>query len=68
MENSKDVNFFDLLNPNVKRSTKEIAESRFNVCVGCDKFLPKSERCKICKCFMRLKTTLEDATCPEGKW
>lgn len=25
-------------------------------------------QCKVCGCFMKVKTRVPDATCPEGRW
>jgi hypothetical protein len=64
----KDVKVWDLLNPSMNRSSEETREFRLSVCRGCERFEPKLERCLECGCFMKLKVTLEDASCPIGKW
>ena len=65
---SNNVKPWDLLNPNKPRSLDEIAEERFSMCKGCEHFIKLSKQCKKCGCFMNLKTKLEEATCPIGKW
>ena len=62
-----DVTPFDLINgsPRVERDIKDI---RMDICKTCDWFRPKTQTCKKCGCFMKLKTTLEKAKCPIGKW
>ena len=65
---SDDVKPWDLLNPNSPRSPEELANTRLEICKSCEWFRPKSQTCKKCGCFMRLKTTLEHAKCPIGKW
>lgn len=64
----KDVRPWDLINPNQPRSGDELAKSRLEICKTCDWYRPKTNQCKKCGCFMKLKTTLENAKCPIGKW
>jgi hypothetical protein len=45
-----------------------LAESRLEICKGCEWFRKNTQTCKKCGCFMKLKTTLEKASCPLGKW
>jgi len=59
---------WDLLNPNKPRSLDEVAADRYSICKGCPQFIKLSKQCKKCGCFMHLKTKLEEATCPIGKW
>jgi hypothetical protein len=69
MENNQDdVKPWDLLNPNKPRSSEELAEYRLEICRGCEFYRKLSNTCKKCGCFMKLKTTLEHAKCPIGKW
>ena len=63
-----DVRPWDLLNPNEPRSPKELSQARLAICSTCDFFRPNSKTCRKCGCFMKLKTTLEHAKCPIGKW
>lgn len=65
---SNNVKPWDLLNPNKKRSPESLANERFEICKSCPNLIKLSNQCKKCGCFMQLKTKLEDATCPEGKW
>lgn len=67
-ENSGDVKFRDLFNPNSPRSDKDLIEERMDICVTCEFYRPKSNRCVKCGCFMALKSTLRQAKCPVGKW
>jgi hypothetical protein len=50
------------------RSPEEVSKSRLEICQTCDFFRHKSQTCRKCGCFMKLKTTLEKAKCPVGKW
>ncbi len=63
-----DVKPWDLLNPNEPRSAEELSASRLEICKSCEWFRQNSQTCKKCGCFMKLKTTLERARCPIGKW
>ena len=64
----KDVRPWDLLNPNKPRSSEELSVYRLEICKGCPQYRPRTNTCKKCGCFMKLKTTLEHAKCPIGKW
>lgn len=63
-----DVKFTDLFDPRKPRSESEETARRLDICKTCPFFLARSERCSKCGCFMRLKTTLKQASCPVGKW
>jgi hypothetical protein len=58
----------DLLNPNTKPAEEEMANERFAICLECPELIKLSAQCKKCGCFMALKTKLENAKCPIGKW
>jgi len=58
----------DLLNPMSKHSTAELTESRMQICRGCPELIKLTTQCKKCGCVMSLKTRLEAAHCPIGKW
>lgn len=64
---SDDVKPWDLINGS-PRSPEEIAESRLEICRSCEFYRQKTNQCKKCGCFMKLKTQLEHARCPIGKW
>lgn len=65
---AKDVTFFDLFDPREQRSDKELIEQRLAICNQCPAFNKNLAKCKKCGCFMKLKTTLQEAKCPIGKW
>lgn len=65
---SEDVSFTDWLKPSTPRASDEVIESRLNLCQACEHFKQNGSRCKLCGCFMKLKTELEKAKCPIGKW
>jgi hypothetical protein len=58
----------DLFNPNVKMAHEEIANTRYDLCLKCPELISLTKQCKQCGCFMAMKTKLENATCPLGKW
>ena len=58
----------DLLNPKTVRAEKTLADERFDICKACPELIQVTSQCKKCGCFMKIKTTLEAAVCPLGKW
>lgn len=58
----------DLLNPQTRRTTDEVANTRMSICNGCPELIKITSQCKKCGCFMSAKTKLESAKCPVGKW
>jgi hypothetical protein len=67
-ENRKDVTFFDLFDPTEPRSDRELIESRLAICNKCPAFDKRLAKCRRCGCYMKLKTTLGRAKCPDGHW
>lgn len=65
---SEDVKFTDLFDPSQPRSDKELIESRLEICNQCEWLHKRLQKCRQCGCYMRLKSTLKQATCPLGKW
>lgn len=63
-----DVKPWDLLNSNSPRSEEDLVNSRLEICRSCEFFRARTETCKKCGCFMKLKTKLHNAKCPIGKW
>jgi hypothetical protein len=56
---------FRLSNKYIKVSP-EIQRQRLQACMSCAFF--RDNRCTKCGCFMKLKTHLASAECPEHKW
>jgi hypothetical protein len=67
-ENLGETRPWDMLNPNVDRVSDEEHTRRFAICKACPELLPVTNQCKKCGCIMNLKTKIEKATCPIGKW
>lgn len=65
---SDNVKPWDLLNPNEPRSQEDIIASRLEICKTCEFYRARTNQCRKCGCFMKLKTRLEHARCPIGKW
>lgn len=70
IENNKksEVSPMDLINPNTEWASEEKSNSRFEICKACPELIKLTKQCKKCGCLMHLKTKLEAATCPIGKW
>lgn len=58
----------DALNPHSKKVEENIAEHRMSICRSCPELIKFTLQCKQCGCFMAIKTKLQGATCPIGKW
>ena len=58
----------DMLNPNTKRASDDLATQRLDICLSCPELIKITKQCKQCGCFMVAKTKLESAKCPLGKW
>ena len=59
---------WDIINPSKNRSSDEIQKQRMDVCLSCPELIQLTKNCKKCGCFMEMKTKLEHAACPLGKW
>jgi len=52
----------------IKIVEADIYSSRIETCKSCEYLIKITNTCKKCGCFMSLKTKLENAVCPIGKW
>lgn len=59
---------WDVVNPNTGWVNEYKAKERFSICKGCPELIKLTTQCKKCGCFMKIKTKMELATCPIGKW
>jgi len=59
---------WDIVNPNTAWVDEKISKQRFDICKSCPELIKLTTQCKKCGCFMNVKTKLEKATCPIGKW
>jgi protein-arginine kinase activator protein McsA len=62
------TNPLDLLNPSQYSHNEEQTRKRLEICHSCDFFYKPVGICKKCGCVMKLKTKLQEATCPLDKW
>jgi hypothetical protein len=67
-ENLGNTRPWDIANPNTQWASEEKSNSRFEICKACPELIKLTTQCKKCGCFMALKSKLEQATCPLGKW
>lgn len=67
-KNLGDVRPWDLLDPQAAKAFSEKARERYDICKSCPEFISLTKQCKKCGCIMSLKTKLEAAHCPIGKW
>jgi len=65
---SEDVRPWDLFLKNKTKVLDEEKNNRLNICLSCPELIKITKQCKKCGCFMELKTKLENAKCPIGKW
>jgi hypothetical protein len=47
---------------------QKTADQRMDICKSCPELIQLTKQCKKCGCFMEMKTKLEYAKCPIGKW
>ena len=67
-DDADDVKPWDMLNPNEPRSQEDEFNRRMDICKACPFFVVRTQQCRKCGCFMKLKTKLERASCPIKKW
>lgn len=46
----------------------EVKEERLNICLDCEDLFRPTKTCKLCGCFMDVKTWLPTQKCPVDKW
>lgn len=66
-ENLGDSRPWHLLNSE-NYTSQETADQRLGICNNCPEFVKVTSQCRKCGCIMSLKTKLEKAECPIGKW
>lgn len=67
-ENKNTVKPWDVVNPNTEWAEKSLSNKRYNICIECPELIKLTRQCKKCGCFMAVKTKLQNAKCPIGKW
>lgn len=59
---------WDIVNPNTEYVDEELSNTRYSICQSCPELIKLTKQCKKCGCFMAIKTKLQEAQCPIGKW
>jgi hypothetical protein len=67
-ENLGETRPWDILNSGTEWANDFLSKERYNICKSCPELVKLTKTCKKCGCFMAVKTKLEKATCPLGKW
>jgi len=67
-KNLGDTRPWDLINPKTEYASKELADERYEICLGCPELIKLTKQCKKCGCFMAVKTKIKASVCPIGKW
>jgi len=62
------VTVFDMFKDDIEKASEQVKNARYETCLSCPELIHLTKQCKQCGCFMVLKTTLESAKCPIGKW
>lgn len=52
----------------IKTVPQDMQKRRFDICLECPELIQLTAQCKKCGCLMKIKTALESAQCPLGKW
>jgi hypothetical protein len=47
---------------------KNRVKERMTICKNCPYFLPTTQRCSVCGCFMIAKSSIPSSECPKGYW
>ena len=67
-DNLGDARPWHALDPNKLVSDDSTSAARLALCTSCEQLNSLTKQCKLCLCYMPLKTTLASAECPLHKW
>ena len=67
-KNLGETRVWDILKDGTQYVNEEKSKQRLDICKLCPEFIKTTKQCKKCGCVMTLKTKLEKAECPIGKW
>lgn len=59
---------WDLFNKNLEHVSDVTSKERLAICADCPFYIKATTQCKLCGCFMKLKTKLPNAACPDHRW
>ena len=68
MTKEKSARPCDILIESRRLKNNNTSDERYEICLSCDHFINLTKSCSKCGCFMTIKTKLEHASCPLGKW
>lgn len=68
VKNKRTVKVWDIFDPRTDWAIAEISSKRMEICNACPSLLKFTKQCKECSCFMTVKTKIQVASCPLGKW
>lgn len=54
--------------PETMKATENVIAERWEICQACEHLYKPTHTCKVCGCFMKVKTSLAGARCPKNKW
>lgn len=57
-----------VIDPNKYTEDETLSKTRLDICKACPELVKVTTTCKKCGCFMAVKTKLQGAACPIGKW
>tara|TARA_R100000995_G_scaffold18009_2_gene7314 strand:- start:4521 stop:4925 length:405 start_codon:yes stop_codon:yes gene_type:complete len=49
-------------------ATSEVYKERMSICRDCVYYFKLTGNCKVCGCFMKVKSRIGSMSCPKGKW
>ncbi|QDP49300.1 MAG: hypothetical protein Unbinned3065contig1007_14 [Prokaryotic dsDNA virus sp.] len=49
-------------------ATSEVYNERMQICKECNYYFKLTGNCKVCGCFMKIKSRIGSMSCPKGKW
>ena len=68
MKDNGDVEFLDLFDVRQPRTPENEVKRRLEICNECPWLNKRMMKCRQCGCYMKLKSTLQLAKCPIGRW
>ena len=51
-----------------EKVSEEIQKERMDICNSCEYLYKRTNSCKMCGCFMGVKTWMATQECPKKKW
>lgn len=49
-------------------TTSEIRKQRLDICNDCEHYFSLTGNCRLCGCFMKVKSSIAVMSCPDNKW